>query len=109
MNAELLICVTSELTNLCTKVGVITTVPFVFVTNGVKNEVLLDVTLVLRVCDGEDLRVLILDPTVDATNEDILTKVLLSVSLMAVCDVTVDKPWDKKHLQLQHSVTLKLI
>lgn len=109
MNAELLICVTSELTNLGTKLAVITTVPFVFVTNGVKNEVLLDVTLVLRVCDGEDLRVLILDPTVDATNEDILTKVLLSVSLMAVCDVTVDKPWDKKHLQLQHSVTLKLI
>lgn len=52
-----------------------------------------------------NLTEVILDPTFGATEEFICTKVLLSVTLVLVSDVTVVKPWDKKHAQLQQSVT----
>lgn len=101
-----LTCVTSELNDDFTKLGVTTTVRFSDVTKRVIVVALLCVTVVLFICGDESLTVVILDPIEDklgAVEEFIFTKVLLSVTLLVVRDVTVVKPWDKKHVVLQQT------
>lgn len=101
-----LTCVTSELNDDFTKLGVTTTVRLSDVTKRVIVVALLCVTVVLFIRGDEKLTEVILDPTEEklgAVEEFIFTiKVLLSVTLAVVRDVTDVEPWDKKHVVLQH-------
>ena len=89
-------CVTTELSDIPREFeGVTLTVLLSCVTKGVTVKVLPGVTTLLLVWDEENFTVVIRDPTVGATDEVIFTKVLLSVTLVVLRDVTVDRPWNK--------------
>lgn len=63
-------------------------------------------TEVLFICSEEKLLAVNLDPTEEklgAADVFIFTRVLLSVTLVVLRDVTDIKPWDKKHVVLQQA------